>query len=206
MQIPSPAIKYILLQRTNYLYLTSSRPFQRFRKILPFITYERSVAMEGFLRKKSIKKTYELEMKNDYHSLRRYLPKSCCSVLDIGCGVAGIDVWINRHYLDSNINFYLFDKTKTEKKIIYGFKEDREFYNSLRVAKSLLTLNDICEETIFLLEATEENEIHINGPIDLILSLISWGYHYPVSVYLNEVHELLSSHGTLILDEPRSET
>lgn len=33
-----------------------------------------------------------------------------------------------------------------------------------------------------------------------MLSLISWGFHYPVSTYLDRVRELLSDDGVLILD------
>jgi hypothetical protein len=33
-----------------------------------------------------------------------------------------------------------------------------------------------------------------------VISLISWGFHYPVNVYLSEVSRVLSKNGAVILD------
>ena len=35
---------------------------------------------------------------------------------------------------------------------------------------------------------------------DLVLSLLSWGLHYPISTYLGEVHVALSKRGVSIVD------
>jgi len=53
---------------------------------------------------------------------------------------------------------------------------------------------------VHLIEATEENDIEIETRVDLVLSLISWGFHYPVGVYLERVYDLLDEGGVLILD------
>lgn len=37
-------------------------------------------------------------------------------------------------------------------------------------------------------------------PLDLVISLVSWGFHFPVSTYLDQVHDLLREGGRLILD------
>lgn len=36
--------------------------------------------------------------------------------------------------------------------------------------------------------------------VDLVFSLVSWGYHYPVTDYLEDACALLRPGGTLILD------
>ena len=51
-----------------------------------------------------------------------------------------------------------------------------------------------------MIEATQSNEIDTGKKLDLVLSLISWGFHYPVGVYLDRVYELLNDDGRLILD------
>jgi len=38
------------------------------------------------------------------------------------------------------------------------------------------------------------------GTVDLVVSLISWGFHYPVPVYLDQVRALLRPGGRVILD------
>ena len=36
--------------------------------------------------------------------------------------------------------------------------------------------------------------------LDLVISLISWGFHYPVAVYADQVREILRPGGRVILD------
>jgi hypothetical protein len=123
--------------------------------------------------------------------------------LDIGCGVAGIDVYLNAHYQEQTPRFYLLDKSQVEDQVFYGFKSHGAFYNSLETAQQMLVSNQIPTERITLLEANEAGEINIGGQIDLAVSLISWGYHYPVRTYLDRVHELLAPGGRLIMDVRR---
>ena len=64
----------------------------------------------------------------------------------------------------------------------------------------MLSMNGVPEENIHLLEATDDNKIDIHQRLDLVISLISWGFHYPVSTYLDRVYELLQKNGCLIID------
>ena len=48
--------------------------------------------------------------------------------------------------------------------------------------------------------ANDQNEIRVEAKFDLVLSLISWGFHYPVETYLARVHEILRPGGHLIMD------
>jgi SAM-dependent methyltransferase len=139
-------------------------------------------------------------MRDEYNSIKHVLPNSCSTVLDIGCGVAGIDVFIERHYSGQAPDFYLLDKSRVEQSVFYMFHEQAAFYNSLNVAGETLHANGISNGRIHLIEATDRNEIGMGAPVDLALSLLSWGFHYPVATYVERVHELLSEHGVVILD------
>jgi SAM-dependent methyltransferase len=143
---------------------------------------------------------YAEDMRREYQSIREALPRVCRSVLDIGCGVAGIDVLIQRHYGDQAVDFFLLDRSEVTPSVFYSYQSRGAFYNSLEVARGLMTMNGLPAERIHLLEATPENDIKITGTVDLIISLLSWGFHYPLEGYLVRVHELLSADGVLILD------
>lgn len=202
IRIPDSAVKYILFQRTIYL---KSPPIVQhlcriLEKALPVSLYQNLVTIEGKVRNKKIKRLYELDIQHEYNSFRHRLPESCSCVLDIGCGVAGVDVLIQRHYGKKDIRFYLLDKTRTDRRIHYGFEKLGSFYNSLLVAREVLCLNGISADNIVLLEVNEAYEITIINEIDLIVSLLSWGYHYPVAVYLDSVYSLISNRGCVILD------
>jgi len=87
-----------------------------------------------------------------------------------------------------------------DKKVYYGIEEKASFYNSLDIAKLLLINNDVREENIYTQEVTQDNKINFKEKFDLVISLISWGFHYPVSIYIDQVHDLLKPDGVLIID------
>lgn len=200
MTVPEEAIKYILFQRTAYQLFPHTFAYRMLKKILPFSIYNRAVEREARTDSSRIKAMYEDDMWKEYQSLQRFLPHTCNSILDIGCGVAGIDVFLSKHYKDNQPIFYLLDKTDIEDKVFYDFKHRGAFYNSLDVAKATLIANGVQEKNVNAIEAADNNDINIDSKIDLVISLISWGFHYPVATYLERVRELLNIGGSLIID------
>ena len=200
MQISNEAVMYIMFQRTSYSRLTNSSIYRVFNKIVPFSFYNQLVKYEAKTNSSRIKALYKNDMRLEYLSIVKFLPKSCFTILDIGCGLAGIDIFLHRHYQYNNPVFYLLDKTYTEGNVYYGFKSKGAFYNSLKMAQTMLINNGLSVKNIHTLEANKNNDINIDCKIDLVISLISWGYHYPVEIYLNRVYDLLKNSGLIIMD------
>jgi SAM-dependent methyltransferase len=169
-------------------------------KILPISIYNRIVEYEADVYSSRIISSYKTDIMNEYLSIAEFLPEPCTSILDIGCGVAGIDVLLNYHYKANQPKFFLLDKTHIEKSVWYGFKTKGAFYNSLDTAKDLLVQNNVPESFIHMVDATENNDINIDCRVDLVISLLSWGFHYPIDTYLEKVLKLLMKSGVLILD------
>jgi len=197
--IPDSATKYILLQRTGYLPRVN-KIIKGIDKLSPVPIHENLMGIISRINSNYVKKLFVDDMRKEFYSIEDYLPENCCSILDIGCGVAGIDVFLADYYDQTNLKIYLLDKTKTENSIWYGFHSEGAFYNSLVVAKKLLTNNGIPSNRITSLEVNKQNEINIDQKIDLIISLISWGFHYPVNTYVEKVYQLLNKNGVVILD------
>ncbi len=202
LQIPDEAVSYILYQRTQYLRTASTLPYRLSHRLFPQATLRFTVGLESRLRREPVKDRYAKSMSNEYESLRPFLPSACAAVLDIGCGVAGVDPFIAQHYREP-VDFYLLDRTATDRRIVYEFRPRAAFYNSLQAAQRLLVLNGIPVERIHLLQADERNSVPVDREIDLVLSLLAWGFHFPVGTYLDRVHDLLSARGALILDVSR---
>jgi SAM-dependent methyltransferase len=200
LSIPRSATPYILFQRTAYITFPKRLAFRIARKLLPFLNYERSVSLEAKLRNASICREYLEDIAQEYASIKDYLPKECERLMDIGCGVAGIDLFLDRHYGDRHPHIYLLDKSHIEEKVFYLYKDKGAFYNSLEVAREVLTSNGIDSDHVHLVEATDNNDINTDDRMDLIISLISWGFHYPVETYLDRAYETLKPGGALILD------
>ncbi len=202
LTIPDSAVKYILFQRTEYLIYQNNKWINRIIIRIPFLTYNRMVAFEAWAFRARIKRLFSEDMSREYTSIKDFLPNQAEKILDIGCGAAGIDCMISAHYTvkRSTPDFYLLDKTELNPNVYYGLEEKASFYNSLSVAKSLLISNGVNPKRIYTQEATPDNKINFSVKFDLIVSLISWGFHYPVSVYLDLVYDVLKPGGVLIID------
>lgn len=214
--VPDSAFKYILYQRTahiasskNIFYMIFYKIFKKLspsfhKDIIPSF-HKTTLKMEAALRQDAISQGFNEDILSDYHNIKSSLPERCSSILDIGCGVAGIDVLLFKHYGESKeLHFNLLDKTSVTKQLFYGFKETAAFYNSLPVAKQLLSENGIPNDNIHTLEVKPDYRIDVDGEVDLIISLYSWGFHYPVSTYIDRAHDLLKVGGRLIMDIRRN--
>ncbi len=198
MKIPKEAIKYILFQRTSYLKNNFLAGFLTWLGHWPLF-YRPAVGLKSILFSQQVKDEFNQDMLNEFTRLKPFLPPTVNSILDIGCGIAGIDVLISNYY-KNEVGIFLIDKTLVDKKIHYHFENNGSFYNSLPLAKKILELNGVKPEQIQFQEATDDNQINFSGSFDLVISLISWGYHYPLSTYLDEVYNKLNNRGIIILD------
>jgi SAM-dependent methyltransferase len=133
-------------------------------------------------------------MQYEYEMIKPFLPKKCNTILDIGAGLGGIDILLSKHF--NNPKIYLFDRDYENVKVVYGYNRGESFYNSFKATTELMAANKI--KNYELLNA-ENGYPDLKG-IDLIISLLSWGYHYKVETYINEVFNSLKPGGRLILD------
>lgn len=136
----------------------------------------------------------------DYELIRPFLPERVGTVLDIGCGMAGIDVLLKRHYPDAKL--WLLDGDGTEPRD--GWNAKLEAFSSRADADELLAANGIKADRWIDVNTHERLEA------DLVISLASWGYHYPLSTYdvggfciadLRKAKE--EPRGTVIMDYPK---
>ena len=113
--------------------------------------------------------------------------------------MAALQVYLYRSLNEPDI--VLLDRTRLESKVWYMFEAKGAFYNSLEIAREVLTSNGIPSGKITILEAPDNGIINVEaGSIDVVISTISWGFHYPVSTYLKSVATVLSENGVLIID------
>ncbi len=141
-----------------------------------------------------LKQLYAEDVARDYELMKPCLPAKAAATLDIGCGMAGIDALLWRHYGNPVVN--LLDGTgDSDVRIL--FHQTMSPYNSMPVARQLLEGNGVPADRI--VEWAPDPALSL-PQCDLVLSLLSWGFHFPVATYLPLVERCLRPGGRLILD------
>jgi SAM-dependent methyltransferase len=194
LNLPRGCEAYLALQRTAYQHPVN-RFFRRLRldRVYDTVLLPRIERHRGHV----LCRLYDEELRADYRSIAAVLPEAAAAILDIGCGIAGIDVFLSNHY-HRQVDLFLLDKDGVSD-IYYGFTEKAAFYNSLQRAREFLILNGVDDAHVHAFD------INVHGfpsgrRFDIIISLISYGFHYPVRTYVHEVYEALADGGVLILD------
>lgn len=144
-----------------------------------------------------IGKAYYNDMCLAFSDIEHFLPENCESVIDIGCGIGGIDVLISRAY--GNCKFHMVDRDGMENEIYYGFRHVGAKYNLLSLTKDFMVDNGVSNENIMMYDV-DAGEFPENMTATVIMSLLSWGFHYPVSTYIDRVFSLMNDDSCLIMD------
>lgn len=198
IDLPRSALRYALLQRPM---------LQRFTGLQRRIGLPPSLLLraDAALRRRAISDAYSRMIHDDFQGLRPHLPRGAERTLDIGCGIGGLDVLLYRHYrTNSDVEIILLDRTDPETMPRYGFRRTKEFYNALDVSSAVLRQNGVPEGAFRIFDAAEDGAFP-DGPLDLVISIASWGFHYPLSTYLEPVRRALRPGGRLILDLRRNQ-
>ncbi|MDZ4137159.1 MAG: class I SAM-dependent methyltransferase, partial [Paracoccaceae bacterium] len=124
--------------------------------------------------------------------LRELAPKR---VADIGCGYAFFDLFVAR---DPGAALVLIDLENNEHRH-FGFNPEGAAYSSLATAKALLVANGVSARKITTLNPRETAPENVK-PVDLAVSFLSCGFHYPVDAYLPFLDKALAPGGAAIFD------
>ncbi|MHA0286117.1 hypothetical protein ACXYX3_06635 [Mycobacterium sp. C3-094] len=196
------AAEYALYQRTKLL------PDRRNGKILNFAeklhlrqSYGSFVRTHASRNSKEILRSYDDEMLAEYERRAKFIPDHGNSILDIGCGLASIDYHIYNRMRGDGPMIYLLDRTSTEQQVWYRYEARGAFYNSLELAKTNLMLKGVPENRVICIDAPEDGHLNLDsGSLDFVISTISWGFHYPIALYLESVWRVMSAGGVLLVD------
>ncbi|MBV1896651.1 MAG: class I SAM-dependent methyltransferase [Rhodobacteraceae bacterium] len=125
-------------------------------------------------------------------TLKSIAPKR---IADIGCGYAFFDLFAAR---DLAATVLLIDLEANEHRH-FGFQTEGAAYSSLAVARQLLEDNGVERNAIETLNPRDQPP-ETAAPVDLVVSFLSCGFHYPVDSYLPFIDKALVSGGVAIFD------
>jgi len=134
----------------------------------------------------------------DLYLIEKYISSlDNCNILDIGCGLATIDVALSEK--SKNATYYLLDKSQdidTARKF-NGFNKEYVFYNNMDLLDQFCK-NNIQNNSYVIVDADEIK--NVDKKLDLIISLLSCGWHYSINTYLDYIKYNLKEDGQLIID------
>ncbi|MEM7644447.1 MAG: class I SAM-dependent methyltransferase [Pseudomonadota bacterium] len=116
-------------------------------------------------------------------------------VADIGCGYAVFDLFL---WQDQKPHLLLIDLETSDERH-FGFDKTGAAYTSLAVAERFLTDNGVDPGAI-VCRNPEKVDITREPSVDLAVSLVSCGYHYPVDTYWDFFLRTVTPDGAVILD------
>ena len=107
------------------------------------------------------------------------------TVLEIGCGIGRGSVLLDKK-LHTKPKFYLLDGDKNERGQICGvnWNSRTDFYNSLVATRTFCEANGLSD---FVLLDAEKDWQRDLPKFDLIFSLKSIGFHWPIDLYLSQL-------------------
>ena len=212
--LQSKAAKYISLQRLEAQALGGSIHYSRFGQLaykvyckIPFAKHlyrQYSIHVEPRLRTKTILSKYAQIMTREFDTIQPHLGSSVSKVTSIGPGIGGLEIVMSRHLSSTHQPrpyLILVDKSGIDP-IHFGFTQQAAVYNSLELLRQTLIANGHSEDRMEVVEAADSDHLlksHRNS-VDLIVSLLAWGFHFPVSTYLHLAKGLLKPTGRIILD------
>ncbi len=133
-----------------------------------------------------------MEYREMLPTLKKINPKR---LSDIGCGYGFFDVFAAR---DLGCHIVLIDIEETENRH-FGFKKSGAAYSNLAVAKEFALANGIDADAVTTVNPNKQ-DLDDAPAVDLTMSFMSCGFHYPVNTYMDYFHDGVTAEGHLILD------
>ncbi|WP_333714997.1 class I SAM-dependent methyltransferase [Yoonia sp.] len=132
----------------------------------------------------------------EYQEIRQDLLRVAPQGLsDIGCGYAMFDLFA---YRDFGCRLCLIDLEETDARH-FGFRESGAAYANLATARQFLMANDVADSAITLCNP-KLNDPLTTDDVDLSVSFISCGFHYPVETYMKYFSAKVRKGGAVIVD------
>ena len=183
--------KLLLLQRNELLTARQNWLRKTFGRLI-FTNF-----FVNYFQVQNFEKITEELFYKEFKTFKNYLPNSPENIMDIGCGLGIINIYLNEFFEKKPV-FFLLDKNRVDRKIKYGFSSNYESYNDLKETKNILLNNNIDSSCINLFDV--EKQFLITKKMDLVISLKSMGYHYPINTYIELLRNCCTKNTVFIFD------
>jgi len=125
---------------------------------------------------------YDKLSDHEYEIFKNYIDKPK-RILELGCGLGRMSIYLSKQ-LDYNAEFILADYDNISEKIKYGWNPGKSLYNKLDLTTKFCLMNNLVNFETFDLS---KHDISKLKDIDLVISVMSVGFHYPIEQYMKKL-------------------
>lgn len=137
---------------------------------------------------------------DDYLSIREYLPEKAADILDIGCGFGGLAALLRLHYApETDPHFHLVEQARIPGAEFSRPTPDAPDLDPLACAAELLIANGVADTHVHTIASDNAKSLY-EYKYDLIVSMRSWCYLYPIETYIEVVRTALRPGGIFFVD------
>jgi SAM-dependent methyltransferase len=137
---------------------------------------------------------YRAHLDDTFAAIAPWLPQTCSSVLDVGGGMGGVDILIDRHY-GGGLGLWILDGEAAPPTM----NRHREPFSDMQAAAAMLAANGSALAGYCTPDKVWKPAPPADG-FDLVLSLGSWCFHYEPAEYLDLVRQVARPGAVIILE------
>ena len=125
---------------------------------------------------------YQIVCESEWDVIKDYIGKPK-TILELGCGLGRMSAYINGMIGDDSIKYILVDSNGSPYgKIKFGWNPPKQrFYNNLELTRKFCDMNNLYNCEIVDLKNIKSQILSV----DLIISFLSVGFHYPIESYID---------------------
>lgn len=126
---------------------------------------------------------------SEYNLFKDYI-KSPTTVLELGCGLGRMSIFLNSELKNEDIHYILADSTFDNNSPEYGWKANKGYYNDLELTRKFSERHGLTNFEVIDLEKDNFDKFK---EVDLVMSFLSVGFHYPVEDYVDNIMKISSN-------------
>jgi len=138
---------------------------------------------------------YQTVCESEWDVIKDYIgnPKT---ILELGCGLGRMSVYINGMLDDDSIKYILADSNGSPHgKIKFGWNPPKQrYYNNLEMTRKFCDMNGLNNYEIVNLKQIKSQVLSV----DFVMSFLSVGFHYPIESYMDWLLKILNEGGNMI--------
>lgn len=187
-------VSSVALQRTSALFrakLIGCPSYSLWHRGMPQL-----LRLEARLRRNAILYQASTEIAAEYRIIRSALKDfNLDHVMDIGCGHAIMQALFHR---DNVCRITLID-IESNDRVHHDFHDQGAGYASLDKARAFLVSNAVPSNSITTFNP-QVSQLPQARDVNLVMSLLSCGFHYPLATYLDYAKKVLVPNGRFLFD------